>query len=569
MSRFPNIALIITRVLLVVKLLPWSMESAVRLIAFFLLGLSAGLYFPGAAHSANNADLNNDTVVNSLDIAVLMSHWGTAGGPSDIDDNGVVEANDLRHLLTMMPSPRKVDHLLRRITFGPTPKLQQEANTMGMQAYIEQQLNPASINDSELDAWIGNLVPVTDSRNNERKDLKSWSLIRMIYSKRQLLEVMTTFWDNHFSTNINDVIGSVTINNMQVALERAENEAFRANAFGNFRSLLEISAKSPTMLLYLNSVDNVKGDSNENYSRELLELHTMGVDGGYTHVDIEAGAEIFTGWQLDNDTLTFAFNPDDHNNSSETYLGVAIPAASPGTPGQAVRKGEQVLDILAAHPSTARFICTKLSILFVADNPPQSLLDRCATKFRNTVSAPDQIAQVLRVILTSPEFYDPEYYLDKIKNPVEVAAGIVRALEGTSQGLWLQNSIRFMGLDLYEKEEPTGWSETGDDWMNAGFLLERMKAADFMLRVNMQESMYTDLLSFFPMHGANSAEEIVDFILPVLLGREYPDLARQNALRILDGDGKFSLGLTGPNGADKRLRDMLIVVMSYPQYQFQ
>jgi len=442
-------------------------------------------------------------------------------------------------------------HLARRITFGMTPTLYKEIDALGSaQNFLNQQLNPAAIDDSNLQFRMIGLT------TNNRSELKSWTLMQMTYSNRQLLEVMTWFWDNHFNTDINSLRGNNAINAAKEGFERTANEEFRTNALGNFRQLLGASAKSPSMLLYLNSVQNRKRDSNENYARELLELHTMGVDGGYVHGDVEAGAEIFTGWHLRN--LSFFFNTDQHNFSAQQYLGVTIPSGG-------VAQGEQVLDLLAAHPSTATFICTKLVTLLVNDVPPQALITRCANLFNQAVNDPDQIAQVLRIILTSTEFNDPTNKLAKIKTPVEFATSVVRVLEGESTGNRLQRHIESMGMDLYENLLPTGWSEKGVDWMSSGVLLERMKTVEYMLRVNNVNSMQTDLLAFFPANGANTADEIVDFLLIHLLG-EYPALARTNALTFLLGANGFNLA---DNDARIRLQRVVEIIMCYPQFQYQ
>lgn len=521
-----------------------------RLTAFALL-FSIGMCAPSSSFARNIADLNADMLVDTTDMGMLMSDWGTANATSDIDGNGIVDSSDLRLLVDELGDSRRADHLLRRITFGPSPALRRIVDDIGTQAYLEQQLTPGNIDDSEFQARIAGLAPATT------KDLKSWTLLHMVYSKRQLLEVMTWFWDNHFNTDINTLRGSPELLASAVDFERGENQAFRANALGNFRQLLEISSKSPAMLLYLNSAQNKKGDSNENYARELLELHTMGVDGGYTHLDIEAGAEIFTGWHLQSGA--FFFNAPEHNSAAQVVLGVDIPSGG-------VEQGEALLDALAAHRSTATFICTKLTTLFVSDTPPSSLISRCADTFQNQINSPGQIASVLRVILNSDEFFDARYYLGKIKTPLELAVSIVRVLNGETTGFWLQNHVGHMGLELYENPLPTGWSETGDDWMSSGLLLERMKMVEFMLRVNDPKSVRTDLLSYFSAHGVTGAGEIVDFLLSHLLGKEYPDLARQQALTLLNGNSGFNLS---HSDADRRLRHVVGAIMSYPQFQYQ
>ncbi len=442
-------------------------------------------------------------------------------------------------------------HLVRRTTFGMTPTLFREIDALGAQGFLDQQLDPTTIDDSAFTKRMASVVTTT------RAELRAWSLLNMIYSKRQLLEVMTWFWDNHFNTDIRNVHNNRATRDLQYQIERSENNAFRTNALGNFRQLLEVSSKGPSMLLFLNNVQNRKSDSNENYARELLELHTMGVNGGYTHLDIEAGAEIFTGWQLQG--ATFFFNAAQHNDIQQTYLGNTIAA------GGGVTQGEQVLDILASHVSTAQFVCSKLITLLVNDTPPQTLIDRCATTFQAAVNDPDQIAQVLRIILTSAEFNAPANNLAKIKSPVEFVTSVARALEGESTAQRLQRHVANIGIELYENPWPTGWSEKGSDWMSSGLLLERMKAAEDILRLNHADNLQQDLLAFFPAHGVTTADGIVDFLLVRLLG-EYPAVARQNAINFLNGTTGFNL--TNRN-ARNQLRYLLEIIVSYPQFQYQ
>ncbi len=443
-------------------------------------------------------------------------------------------------------------HMVERITFGATPDLLDEAETIGAQGLLDQQLDPMSIDDSSFDAMIAGVTPA------EVDDLQAWTLLHMIYSERQLREVMTWFWDNHFNTDVDtmreDATGAMVSDT--VAYELAENEAFRANALGNFRVLLGISAQSPAMLIYLDSISNVVNDSNENYTREVLELHSMGVDGGYTHADIEAGAEIITGWHLQDGA--FFFDQTLHNPSAQTFLGVEIPAGG-------VEQGEQMLDIIVAHQSTAAFLCSKLLEVFVSDTPTMTLLTRCAQEFLASTDAPDQIARVLRVILESPEFYDPVNYRGKIKTPVELVVGMVRNTEANTDATDLADALGPMGIRLYRNPVPTGWSEIGGDWINSSFLLERIKWVNQVVRQTPESDGTTiDPGAFFARHGVETADGIVGFLLRVAVGDDTTELARQQALALL-GDG---FDLNDPD-ADERLRRVIGAVLSFPHYQKQ
>ena len=210
---------------------------------------------------------------------------------------------------------------------------------------------------------------------------------------------------------------------------------------------------------------------NENYARELMELHTLGVDGGYTQKDVQEIARAFTGWTIANPRQGggFHFEPRMHDDGEKTVLGHRIKA------GGGRKDGEQVLDILAAHPSTARFIATKLARRFVADDPPAALVDRAAARFRDTGG---DIREVVRTIVTSPEFFAPGAYRAKVKTPFEFVASAVRATSADSERRQaLVQTLRTLGMPLYGCQPPTGYADRADAWVNTGALLNRMNFA--------------------------------------------------------------------------------------------
>ncbi len=447
-------------------------------------------------------------------------------------------------------------HMINRITFGATPSLITEVENSGALGFLEQQLAPELIENSNFDAMIGGLPGSTE-------ELQAWTLMHMAYSKRQLQEVMTWFWDNHFNTDINtkrnNAHGIETSNTVQYEL--AENQAFRANALGNFADLLEISAKSPAMLIYLDSNSNVAADSNENYAREVHELHTMGVHGGYTEQDVENGAEIFTGWHIRNNG--FGFDGNFHSVGSYVMYEGTLQETVIAEGG--VSQGEELLYALATHPSTATFICKKLVTLFVNDTPPESLVFRCADEFLNTADADDQIQQVLRLIMLSGEFNDVANYRAKIKSPIEFVVGAVRNLEATSDATDLISPVSDMGIKLYENSVPTGWSEIGADWINASLLVERKKWINNFVRNEAESGFsYTDPVQFYTSNNYETAEGIVGYLFQLSVGDDYTDLGRNIALGILGMD--FD---TNSNNAKQQLQKLNGTVLSFPQYQFQ
>jgi uncharacterized protein (DUF1800 family) len=344
-------------------------------------------------------------------------------------------------------------------------------------------------------------------------DLAQQKILRAVYSDRQLNEVLVDFWFNHF----NVFAGKGQTRNYLTEYER---DAIRPHVLGKFRDLLGATAESPAMLFFLDNWQSAAPEGaptsasndrrnervsprrpferpgqigaprrrtiadlpqaaqtrrprglNENYARELMELHTLGVDGGYTQKDVQEVARAFTGWTIANPRQGggFAFEPRMHDDGEKMVLGQKIKA------GGGRRDGEQVLDILAAHPSTARFIATKLARRFVADQPPQTLVDRAAERFRETKG---DIREVVRTIVTSPEFFANNAYRAKVKTPFEFVASAVRATSADStNAMPLVQAMRELGMPPYQCQPPTGYADRADAWVNTGALLGRMNFA--------------------------------------------------------------------------------------------
>ncbi|HXI85567.1 MAG TPA: DUF1800 domain-containing protein [Verrucomicrobiae bacterium] len=357
-------------------------------------------------------------------------------------------------------------------------------------------------------------------------ELQDAKIISAVDSPRQLYEVLVDFWSNHFNIDVRK--GPCRV--LKVADER---DVIRPHVFGKFRDLLGASAKSPAMLHYLDNFENSAprevspneqrrrqqviqqqnpgapaqtvdnkpkqvGGLNENYAREIMELHTLGVDGGYTQKDVQEVARCFTGWGVDPQTGLFAFTPRRHDNGAKTVLGHDIPANG------GIKDGETVLDILASHPSTAKFISTELCRRLVADDPPPALVDRVAAVFRSTDG---DLRAVVQTIIYSPEFFSPQAYRAKIKSPFEFAVSAVRATGRTivpddllpmNQRLAMEAGATFgrnldrianarrksldiavmeMGQPLFAYQAPTGYTEDSRKWVNAGALIARMNFA--------------------------------------------------------------------------------------------
>jgi uncharacterized protein (DUF1800 family)/type II secretory pathway pseudopilin PulG len=308
------------------------------------------------------------------------------------------------------------------------------------------------------------------------RDLSEGKLLRAVYSNRQLDEVLTDFWFNHFNIYLDKGADRYLVTEY-------ERDVIRPHVLGKFKDLLEATAKSPAMLFYLDNWQSVGPDApqlrgkkgarglNENYGRELLELHTLGVDGGYTQADVTEAARCFTGWTILQPQRggDFAFNKRVHDDGEKTVLGVKIPA------GGGITDGEKVLDLVAHHPSTAHFISRSLAIRFVADEPPASLVDRMAETFRK---ADGDLRAVMKTMLESKEFFSAGAYRSKLKSPLEVVASAVRTVNGdVDYAFPLANQVGQLGQPLYRKQEPTGYANSSKEWLNSGGLLARMNFA--------------------------------------------------------------------------------------------
>ena len=384
---------------------------------------------------------------------------------------------------------QKITHLLSRMTFGPRPGDVEMVRKIGLEKYLDLQLHPERIPDKDAEQRVDFIpslrmtVPEILKNYPDRRqqtalfqmsprltnqapqklleELTTQKIIRAVHSERQLQEVMTDFWFNHF----NVFWGKGPDRWLTTDFEM---NVIRPNAMGKFKDLLMATAKSPAMLVYL---DNFRSTSlrgiNENYARELMELHTMGVDGGYTQKDVQEVARAFTGWSIDapRNTGEFLFRPRAHDGEEKVVLGHRINAGG-------VKDGETVIDILAKHPSTARFIAAKLVTRFVNDNPPESLVKRVAAVYMKTGG---DIPEMLKTIFTSQEFYSAEAVNSKMKSPFELAVSSIRALNGTTNGgRELAQMIGRMGQPLYQYQPPTGFPDRADQWTSNGSVVERL-----------------------------------------------------------------------------------------------
>jgi uncharacterized protein (DUF1800 family) len=335
---------------------------------------------------------------------------------------------------------------------------------------------------------------INDAGNRLGQEVLTAKLLRDATSERQLLEVMTDFWENHFSVYVGKMPTRFT-------LASYDRDVIRAHALGKFRDLLGAVAHSPAMLYYLDNwnsqsdtahetlgemqriakarssaqVEQIRAAGkqrrqgvNENYARELMELHTLGVDGGYSQRDVQEVARALTGWTIDNPRMGggFVFRPEWHDAGVKHVLGQTLAR------GRGEEDGEEVLDILARHPSTARFIATKLARHFVSDAPPPTLIARLADRFRETDG---DIRQVMAALVTSPELYSRQAYRAKVKTPYELVVSTMRAMEAlpdtAPRGAQLSSQL---GQPMFGRLTPDGWPEIAVSWLNSGAIIQRI-----------------------------------------------------------------------------------------------
>jgi hypothetical protein len=502
------------------------------------------------------------------------------------------------------PGPEVV--ALSRMGFGPRPGDLAALTALGattderLITYVDQQLNPAAIDDSDCDARIAALNMTTLAKSplqlwqdhvtkpnigwSERilpaTETRTATFVRAIYSKRQLAEVLADFWHNHFNVYGFDTWSAPT----WVQYDR---DVIRANALGNFRTLLGAVANSPAMLYYLDNVSNTSGGPNENFARELFELHTLGAMNylgalgkpgsapkddqgrpiGYLDTDVYGATRSFTGWRISPDTGQFLFDDKVHDKYSKTVLDVVMDDFL------GVDDGKTVLDLLANHPGTARHIATKLCRRLISDDPPQNVVDAAAAVFYAQRNAPDQLKQVVRTILLAPEFRST--WGQKIKRPFEYVVSLLRASQAD---FGADNSFYWMyercGQPLFQWQPPNGYPDRKEDWSSTMPLLQRWRLCNWLidswryggdgtnkddLRINLNAQMPPEY---------TTADGIVDFWSLRILGHTLPPDERGPIVDFMAYGRSSSSGLPVQDIAD-RLRFMVGLIFMAPSFQWR
>jgi len=522
------------------------------------------------------------------------------------------------------PLPELAVVALNRMGFGPRPGDVDAFRALGgndderLGAYVELQLDPAGIDDSECDAriaasgyttldkslaelfadhhvadpptWEERILPALET------ELATWT--RAIWSRRQLLEVLVQFWHDHFNVYAYDYIeGPVWVH--------YDRDVIRANALGRFRTMLEAMAKAPAMLMYLDNFINFAatsggGDpvgSNENFARELLELHTLGADAsfgnlpadqvpgfpnpvGYCQEDVVAAARAFTGWTFGIDWIwgnpndgLFLYREDLHDTLPKQVLGLEIPSG----PGSAQADGRAVLNRIARHPATGQHVAGKLCRRLVGDQPPQSLIDSAAALFTAQWQAPDQIAQVVRHIVLSAEFRST--WGEKIKRPFEIAVSALRASSAdlrftlepgpdrdTTDAIhWLFGAS---GQDLFACHPPIGYPDVRERWQSANPRVACWRLVNWLVEADDGAGSYRlDLLGQTPP-GARSANQLVDFWSQRVLERALPDGDRLEFVRYMaqGHNPDMPLPLDSDESTQSRLRGLVGLLFMSPEF---
>jgi len=462
--------------------------------------------------------------------------------------------------------------VLSRAGFGPRPGDVEAFAALGatdsarVAAWVEQQLDPTAIADSDLDARLTAAGMTTLAKSREQLwaehvandpdwyvrllpaiETERASFLRALYSRRQLVEVLADFWHDHFNVYGWDSISAPT----WVHYDR---DVIRANMLGNFRAMLEAVAGSPAMLVFLDNFTSSVAGPNENYARELFELHALGaenylgvkspdevpLDGqerpvGYTDNDVYEATRCFTGWTYDRDTGATVLRSDWHDRFQKGVLGRWI------APNQAPFKdGRDVLDALATHPGTARFIARKLCRRLIADAPPQAVVDAAAAVFAAHTGAPDQLARVVRTILLSPEF--AASWGAKVKRPFELVVGALRAAGAeisfaldshtADSFLWLFDAT---GHGKFNWRAPDGYSDVAVDWLSTATLVPTWRLINWVFDAEddaRSGAPVVDVAGQTPA-GIETARALADYWIGRILGRSLPETSRAEIVEFM------------------------------------
>ncbi len=443
---------------------------------------------------------------------------------------------------------RKLAHLLRRAGFGARPSEWTEYAKLGIAGTTNRLLHPEAVPDPFdpiLHDIQGDYVDFDDMSS-----VRKWWMYRMSHTPRPLEEKMTLFWHGHFAT------ANYKVDNPRWMW--AQNQTFRTHALGNFRTMLQAVSRDPAMLVWLDGAENRKGKPNENYGRELLELFTMGVGNGYSETDVKEAARAFTGWRFNRDTAAFTFDAGHHDDGVKTFLGQT-----------GNFNGDDIIDIVVRHPSTAGFVCGKLFKYFVHETPTAADIAPLAHVY---FGSGYDIRAVVGAILNSPVFYSDAAYHARIKNPTEYVVVALRTLDApfSAANNSLLSATRTMGQELFSPPNVKGWPG-GKTWMNTMTLITRVNFAGALTyEMNRHGLLSPRLRHGIAAYGAapgglvNTPEQLVDAVWGLMLPGHVPSAPTRAALVDFARDGGSPTGVVN---FDAKAPGLVSLVLSAPEYQ--
>jgi uncharacterized protein (DUF1800 family) len=443
--------------------------------------------------------------------------------------------------------------LVRRTTMGLSPDEVARARQLGFSGYLEYQLNPAAIDDTEVDTLVATRLPMmamtgallrTQDGTEVMNQLADAAWYRALFSRKQLYERMVEFWTDHFSIDIE--VGNVGFNKVL-----DDRDVIRRHAMGNFRDLLKASAHSAAMLNYLNQNTSRTPTPNQNYAREIMELHTLGVDGGYTQTDVAELSRILTGWSTTNEGA-FRWVRNNHDRNAKTFLGQSFPAMA-STASDAAMKGEgdRAIDMLLDHPSTARYVGTKMARWLLSYEPPAAVVDAAAAAYTRTGG---DIRAMIRSILTSKNLMaSPAKY----KRPFHLGISAMRALGATPATVpnvrGTRGNNESLGMPLFRWDQPDGFPDSVAWW--SGLVISRWRHVQFLSTQTSTTTYRSDSMLF---RAPDTADGVMQQISARLFAGEMPSELRASLMSYLRG-GTYN---------DARVRETLSLAMSANEFQW-
>lgn len=443
--------------------------------------------------------------------------------------------------------PVPISRLVRRITMGITATDMRLATQMGWQGYLNWQLNYTRIDDSAAENFVATKWPLMAQTSDQlgqlsdqgqvNQQLRESTIYRAAFSQRQLFQRMVEFWTDHFNQDI-DKVGYLYVADLR--------DVIRKHALGRFPDMLKASAHSASMMAYLDQNVSRNTAPNQNYARELLELHTVGVDNGYTQTDVAELSRVLTGWTIQG-RGNFVFNANIHDRNAKTVMGMTIPAA-PATQGAAgIQEGEAVLDMLVAHPNTARFIATKMLKWLLDPEPTETQISTVASVYKATGG---DIKAMIRVILN--DTWLPAAPM-KLKRPYHYLVSALRSANPTVGTMTaMNNQLNNLGHTLFGWDTPDGYPDRVEYW--AGNIVPRWNFGSTFSAMNSANSLIVDIAPY----RAGSPASAVDLLDQNFFGGEMPSITR-NALLAYAG----TTALT-----DARARELVSLAISSNAFQW-